>query len=264
MMRHAPTTILALCLFASACGKDEPAKPLAQKKEELAVPEKSEAPSSQTLVIESSSSEVGFEMEAPMERQFGEIPPSAVTGQLTIDPTDITKSTGLVDVDLDELVIYQEAADDDGEFGERTKSDLQNEHMKDWLEIGPDAPPEDAKKNKLAQFSLEKVTDASASDITQMNGSERKVTFTGEGEFRLHQRVSKKSVPFEATFHYDGDALTSVDVQTTKPLLVDLAEHDVRPRTAFGKLAEKTLDAMAPKVAKEAEVSVAFTAKPKL
>ena len=40
-----------------------------------------------------------------------------------------------------------------------------------------------------------------------------------------------------------------------------LDEYDVRPRKGFGVLAAKTLDALAPKVAKAAEVTVEFSAK---
>jgi hypothetical protein len=53
----------------------------------------------------------------------------------------------------------------------------------------------------------------------------------------------------------------SVTVKSVKPFTVNLAEHDVKPRDTFGKLALKTLDALAPKVAKEALVSLDLTAK---
>ena len=42
---------------------------------------------------------------------------------------------------------------------------------------------------------------------------------------------------------------------------VGLAEHDVRPREALGKLAKKTLKLVAPKLAKEAAVSLELSAQ---
>ena len=47
-----------------------------------------------------------------------------------------------------------------------------------------------------------------------------------------------------------------------QPLTIGLDEYDVRPRTGFGKLAARTLEALAPKVAKFAEVHLEFVAKP--
>ncbi len=57
------------------------------------------------------------------------------------------------------------------------------------------------------------------------------------------------------------DAPTGLTVRSLAPLSIDLDEYDVRPRTGFGKLAAKTLQAMSPKVAKAAEVSLEFSAK---
>jgi hypothetical protein len=94
----------------------------------------------------------------------------------------------------------------------------------------------------------------------KMSGTERKVRFTAKGEFSLHQRRALKAVELEATFWFSGGRPTGVAVKSVKPFPVDLAEHEVRPRDAFGKFALKTLAELAPKVAKEAAVVVDFTA----
>jgi hypothetical protein len=52
-------------------------------------------------------------------------------------------------------------------------------------------------------------------------------------------------------------------VRTLEPLRIGLEEFDVRPREAFGKLAQKTLDALGTKVAKEAPLQVEFSARVK-
>nr|MCH9686279.1 hypothetical protein [Deltaproteobacteria bacterium] len=152
--------------------------------------------------------------------------------------------------------------DDAGQFGARDKSDLQNEHMRDWLEIGDDVPAADLAKNRTVQFSLLEVTDASATDILAMPGATRTVTFTAKGQMLLHQHQTSKTVKMEAQFTFEGDTPRALTVRSLSPLPVGLAEHDVRPRTGFGALAKKTLGAMSSKVGEQAQVSVSFSAVP--
>lgn len=95
-----------------------------------------------------------------------------------------------------------------------------------------------------------------------LSGPQRKVTATVTGDFLLHQHKTAKTAKVELTFDMDGDAITGLRVKTVEPFAVGLAEHDVRPREAFGRFAQKTLDVLAPKVAKEALVGVTFEAKP--
>jgi hypothetical protein len=73
--------------------------------------------------------------------------------------------------------------------------------------------------------------------------------------------MSEKTAKLEAVFKYKGDKPESVTVKTIEPFGVNLEEHDVKPREAFGKLAKQTLEILAPKVAKEAMVSLEFSAK---
>jgi len=247
-------TLLALC----ACGSEH-APPLAEKREEIKPVEK-KTPTAVSFVVEDPDAKVTFTMEAPFERQDGEVPASAVTGSFDVDLSDLSKSTGLINVDIAELAIYQQSAEEAGNYGERSKSDLQNEHMRDWLEIGDDAPAEDAKKNRLIQFAIANVENPSVASLSAAGGATQTITFTAVGEFRLHQRVATKKAEIEATFHFEGEFPTSVDVKTVKPLKLELAEYDVHPRKGFGKLADKTLEMMAPKVARDADVNVQFHA----
>jgi len=243
----------------AACG-GEPVK-LAQKAEKLEI-EAPKSKGSQRFVVDPATSKLGFDMEAPIEKIRGKVPASALTGELFVDLTDITKTTGLVRVDISELELFQRTAAEEGqEFGEEKKEPKQNEHARAWLEIGPDTPPEQLAKNKLIEFSLSTVQDASATDVTKLTGAERKVTFTASGEFLLHQRKAAKSVKLAATFKFAGDQATEVAIKSLEPLAIGLDEYDVRPREGFGKLAQKTLAALSPKVAKEAEVSLEFVAR---
>lgn len=255
---HARTLSLAVVLLA-ACG-GEPVK-LAQKAEKLEI-EAPKSKGSQRYAIDPATTRLGFDMEAPIEKIRGKVPASAMTGELFVDPSDITRTTGLVHVDISELELFQRAAPAEGQpFGEEKKEPKQNEHARQWLEISPDTPPEQLAKNTKIEFSLAQITDASATDLTKLTGAERKVTFTATGEFLLHQRKATKSVKLEATFKFAGDQAQEVTVKSLEPLQIGLDEYDVRPREGFGKLAAKTLAALSPKVAKFAEVSIEFTAK---
>ena len=255
--RIAPVLTLALL---AACG-GEPVK-LAEKAEKLEV-QAPKAPEVVHLAVDSATSKLGFDMEAPLEKIRGKVPATALTGEVWFDPTDLAKSRGLVHLDLTDLELFQrQAPEGGGEFGEEVKNDTQNEHAREWLEIGPDAPAEEKAKNVKIEFALSKLTDLSATDVTKLTGPERKVTFTATGDFLLHQRKAEKSAKLEVTFRYDGDKLKEVHVKSVAPLEIGLDEYDVRPRSGFGKLAAKTLEQLSPKVAKFAEVNLEFVAKP--
>lgn len=252
-------TLLTLSSLLLACG-GEPVK-LAEQAEKLAI----EAPKSagaRRFVVDSSDGVLGFDMDAPIEKIRGRVPASALTGEIFVDTTDLAKTTGLVHVDLRELELFQRKADAEGQpFGEETKNETQNQHAREWLEIGPDAPADALAKNALIEFSLRELKDLSATNLDKLTGAERKVSFTATGEFLLHQRKASKSVKLEATFTYVGDQPSSVHIKSLEALEVGLDEYDVHPREAFGKLAAKTLQTLSPKVAKAAAVHLEFTAK---
>lgn len=251
--------LLSLYSLLLACG-GEPVK-LAEQAEKLTI----EAPKSlgaRRFVVEAVGGELGFDMDAPVEKIRGRVPSSALSGELFIDPADLSKATGLVQVDLRELELFQRKADAEGKpFGEETKNETQNQHAREWLEIGPGAPADALKKNALIEFSLRELKDLSTTDLGQLKGADRKVTFTAIGEFLLHQRKASKSVQLEAIFTFVGETPTSLHVKSLEPLEIGLDEYDVHPREAFGKLAAKTLQALSPKVAKAAAVHLEFTAK---
>lgn len=248
----------ALLLGAAGCD-DKPATALAPTATALGSAQPA-ARGATKLTVDKASSLVEITMDAPIEKIGGKIA-GAAEGEINVDPSDLTKTTGKLVVDISGLELFQKVADDKGEFGEEKKSDLQNKHARDWLQIGEDAPAKEKADFSRSEFLLNKVESASATDLTKMTGPERKVTLKLSGDFLLHGRKSSKTVEVEATFQVEGDKITSVAVKTTQPFAAGLAEHDVHPRTGFSVLAEKGLDALGQKVAKEAQVSVAFTAK---
>lgn len=262
-MNHNPLGIscLLVALAASAlAGCDNtPTAPLAPSATALA-PTKPAAAAAKKFSVDKASSKIDFMMEAPQEKIRGRVP-TALDGDLQIDLTDLSKTTGLLHVDISGIELFQTKADDAGKFGEETKSDLQNTHARTWLEISDDAPPEAKKTNSMVEFAIRSIESVSEKDVTKMTGPTRKVTVKAKGDLLLHGRKTEKTTELEATFTFDGDKPVSVAIKTTKPFGVGLAEHDVRPRDKFGSLAQKTLEVLAPKVAKEAQVSIDFNAK---
>jgi hypothetical protein len=214
------------------------------------------------LVVDSASSKVTFLMEAPIEKISGEAPGS-VEGKLSLDPADVAKSSGLIKVDLDKLTLYQQRrSDEQSEFGERKKSDRQNEHARGWLEIGEDAPADIRQANRFAEFRINELQDVSAK-LMELSGAERKLNATAVGDVRLHGRKLAKRAKVELTVTFDGDKPKSVRVRSLEPLVLGLEDFDVRPREAFGKLAQATLQSLGSKVAVAAPIEVDFTASVK-
>ncbi len=251
---------LVVPALALAGCESEPSAPLAPTASALA-PAKPASAQAMKFAVDKATSKIEFTMEAPQEKIRGRVA-GASEGDLNVDLSDVSKTTGLVVVDISGIELYQAVVNDEGELGEEKKSDLQNEHARQWLEISPDAPEEARKKNSRVEMSITKIDGVTPGvDVTKMTGASRKVTFKATGDFLLHGRKTTKTVDMEATFTFDGDKAKSVALRTTAPFAVGLAEHDVHPREGFGKLAQKTLEILAPKVAKEAKVTVELTAK---
>lgn len=255
-----------------ACNKEKPAEqqqlaPVASAPLEEAMPK---APSALAFAVDPSSSSFTFLMDSALEKIDGDAPQS-LSGDLYVDPSDLTKSTALVKADLGKLTLYQQKrADEKGAYGERSKSDLQNKHARGWLELDAvdhEVTEEQAASNRVAELKILKLENPSANDVTKLSGPERKVTASVSGDFRLHGRKATKSAKIELTFKYSGDKLEAVEVKTLEPFLVTLEEFEVHPRDATGKLVKRLSDALASnlkgKVAAEAPVKVSFVAKAK-
>jgi hypothetical protein len=260
-MRVAAFRSAFLLLFLLGCKKQEPEN-LAPTAASL-TPAQPPAAKATAVAIDSGSSRVSFSMAAPVEKISGEAPGS-VEGELFVDLEDVTRSTGLVRVDLDKLTLYQEQREDEkSSFGEKTKNDTQNQHARTWLEISDDVPEPLRQANRHAEFKILRLENSSQTNILQSGAGERRVTATVVGDFRLHGRKNEKRVPVELVFKSSAKGLESLTVKTLEPLPIGLEEYDVRPREAFGKLAQKTLDALGSKVAKTAPLQVEFSARPK-
>jgi hypothetical protein len=259
MMRKLPLVVLGLACALGAC-REKPSKELAPAASALA-PASKATEASRTFVVDTDASQVTFQMDAPLEKIYGAVD-NAASGELFVDLADLTKTRGLVRVDLEKLVLTQQKREaESAEFGEKTKSDLQNQHARAWLEISEDAPAEQRKQNALVEFKIVEVVDPSERNVLTLTGPRREVTATVKGEFLLHQRKAPKQAKVKVAFEFDGETPKAVTITTVEPFEVNLEEHDVRPREAFGKLAEATLETVGKKVDKTPGVTLNMRAK---
>src|SRR4051812_46691398 len=181
-MRDAKYRLLlgVLCLGGTLSGCKE--KPSAQLAPTASALQAAPAAASAThFSVDSASSKVTFLMDSPLEKIDGDAS-GGLSGDLFVDLSDLSKSTALVKVDLQKLVLYQQKrADDKGTYGERAKSDLQNTHARNWLQIVAregDVTPEQAEANRWAEFKIDRLDNASLSNVAGASGPERKLTAT--------------------------------------------------------------------------------------
>src|SRR5262245_32818308 len=149
-----PLMMLAWAMQAGGC-EDKPSSPLAPSATALA-PARTAAAAARQFAIDKASSKVDFMMPAPVEKIRGRVH-GATEGNIQVDTSDITKTSGLLTVDISGIELYQTVADDKGNFGEEKKSDLQNKHARSWLEIAEDAPEDARKKNSRVEFSISSI-----------------------------------------------------------------------------------------------------------
>lgn len=265
-MRSIRTWIVLSCTAAlaatglAACDSGPSEDELAEESKSLEADE-AKTDMSKKLVVDPATSDVSFLMEAPLEHIRGRAPKS-MQGELFVDFDDVTKSNGLVKVDLMQLELFQTKREsEDSEFGEEEKNAKQNAHMRTWLQISEDAPEDVREDNRWVEYKITKIGNASEKNIADMEGAERTITADVTGELRLHGRKTTKTAEMELTFVFEGDEPVAMKAKSLEPVDVGLKEHDVRPRSAFDKLAQKTLSALGEKVAESAPVEIAFEAK---
>src|SRR5687767_2623886 len=101
-----PVLVVAVALVG--CDKKSNAN-LAPSSTALSAP--TAAAGSTPLAIDAAGSKVTFLMNAPIEKIFGEANDST-KGDVFVNPKDVTKTTAIIKVDLDKLVLFQQKRED--------------------------------------------------------------------------------------------------------------------------------------------------------
>lgn len=247
---------VALALSLVSCGNKEP-RQLAPKATSSALDASTPlTPAAVELKVKPSGN-VTFIMDAPIEKIFGKVP-NAVSGSLFVDLTDLTKTTGNVVVDLSSLdLVQRKRADEKSEYGEEKREPDQIDHARQWLEIDDKVAQDARSRNRRVEFRIDSVTEASKKDVSRETGDVT-VNIVANGDFLLHQRVSKKTVELEVTLGVEGGKPKAMRLKTKRPFPVSLPDHDIGPRDDVGKV----LKELAPKVAKDAQIELDLQLSP--
>lgn len=254
-------------MVLAGCEEKKPPLPTAPSASALA-PSSASAPTASTLklAIDEGKSIASLDMPAPKEHIVAKVQSSS--GSLALVPGDLPKTRGEVKFDLTTLTTSTFKDDRDKD---------QTAHARTWLEVadGEKAPlPEDVKaQNRYAVFAIRSIENASATDLAKVEPTKapdgtdvREVKLLAKGELLIHGHKVDRDVEVKATFGYPAgapaDKPSSVTVVTTKPSRVVLAEHDVKPRDATGKLAKDFFHLLGTKVADTADVTLYLRLRP--
>jgi hypothetical protein len=263
MHRLLIAALISTAAFATGCKKGDEAAPM-PKSEPLAASMPDPAGKTVTYAIEPKS-KTAIDMPAPKERIKAET--EGAKGQLHVDLASLGKTRGDIYIDVATLSTHTFGNDDDK---------TQTHHALTWLQV--DETMSDAaerEKNRWAHFAIRSIDGLSAPDAKSIapqkegNDDVRTVSLTAHGDFELHQHAAKapKDVQLDVKMHYPAGAPadskpTSIEIKTRSPLVITLADHDVKPRDSQGIIAQKAFGLLGTKVADVANVSIDLRAQP--
>jgi hypothetical protein len=253
--------VAALAVALPACDKkEEPAGAPTVAASSIAPPTPPAGPKTLRFSLDPGG-KTSVDMPAPKERIRAQT--TATKGELTVDPSDLEKTRGQVKVDLFTLSTHT--------FDDDKKDKSQTEHAHNWLEAGDLVSAEVKEANRWVIYTIRGVDGVATHDLAQVpvthlaTDDGRTVVARVKGDFFLHGHSVPKDVPVEVVFHYPtGQAAsappTRVEIHTKTPLHVVLADHDVKPRDGFGKLAQASFSLLGTKVAETADVTLDLSA----
>ncbi len=190
-----------------------------------------------------------FLIDAPLESIKGLS--AKFRGEVDFDATDVSKSHGDVDLDLDDLKTET--------FGNKDKDTAQTEHAHNWLEIGADAKDRDT--NRWARFtfnSVESAVPAKLADAPEQNGG-RTLKVIAKGDMWLHGITSPKTIKLTVVVRGPLSAPTAIEIKTDEPIRISLKEHDVKPRDVAGKFLSGALEKVGKKIDDVVQISLAVS-----
>jgi hypothetical protein len=254
---------MALAVLASGCKKEAPDPP--PPAAPLAMSSASSSAGSVDYVIDASG-KTSIDMPAPSERIKGAT--TGARGVLHVDRADLSKTRGDVFIDLATLTTTT--------FGDAEKDTTQTHHAHTWLQMDDMVKdPAVRERNRWVHFAIRSIDGLSAPDLAKVppvrvgTDDVRTVALVAHGDLEVHSLPSRgsKEAPLEIRFHVPAGAPaetqpTSIEVVSKGPLVITLAEHDVKPRDAEGIVAQKAFNLLGTKVADVANVSVDLVAKP--
>jgi YceI-like domain len=197
-------------------------------------------------------SAVTFLIDAPLEKIKGRF--GGTVGTLDLDSMFLNQTKGSFTVDLDGFKTST--------FGDESKDASQTEHMKNWLEIGPDVDEKVRERNRYAQFTITSISDVSVNNVDKIptRNQQRIVTMKVNGNLQLHGVTSQKTVDIVLTFVGSPEELAFLRIGTAHPFQISLKEHDIKPRDLAGRFLAGALEKVGQKIDDTVQISLDFKA----
>jgi hypothetical protein len=247
-------------LVVAGCGKKDDPQPAGALASSLSA---SKADPS-AMVVKYAIGEKGttaIDMPAPKERIKAQT--TAMAGSLEVDLMHLASSRGEIKADLTTFSTHT--------FDDGTADTKQTRDARTWLEVTVDGTTNES--FRWATFAIRSVDGLSSETVTKVpptnDGTEdiRTVTMTVHGDFLVHGRAVPKDATVDVEFRYPSGAAPEskprgIHVKTKTPMRIVLADHDIKPRDPFGKVAQKSLFLLGTKVADTADVTFDIQATP--
>jgi len=189
-----------------------------------------------------------FVINAPLEKIKGRT--GGVEGTIDLDSMFLNQSKGSFTVDLDTFATNT--------FGDESKDTSQTEHMKNWLEIGPDVDDKVRERNRYATFTITSISDVSVNNVDNIpsTNDERVVTMKVNGDLLLHGVKSPKTIDLWLAFVGKPEEMAFLLIRTVRPFTFSLKEHDIKPRDVTGKFLAGALEKVGQKIDDTVQVSL--------
>ncbi|MBX3192714.1 MAG: hypothetical protein KF819_37365 [Labilithrix sp.] len=255
---------VAVTFAVSGC-EEKKTTPLAAAASSLAPSTASPASKTMKFAIDPKST-TSIDMPAPKEHIKAGTDGAA--GTLEVDVANLANTRGEVKADLTTLATKT--------FGDGDKDKKQTDHARTWLEVADGEegklPDELKAQHRYAVYAIRSVDNLSAADLSKVPATKdgadevRSVTATVHGELLIHGHKVDKDAEVEVQFRYPAggaaDKPKSLSIKSKTPLRATLAEHDVKPRDGFGKIAKGAFNLLGTKVADTADISLDLRATP--
>lgn len=223
----------------------------------VAAPSAAAVPPVTQMRIEPLSGNMGLVIVAPNETIKGRA--SLITGMIDLDLADVTRTRGSIGVDLTTLKMSS--------FGDPAKDKKQSDHAQAWLEIVGDVAPSFKERYRYATFAIREVVAIGEHRVDKWpstkgpDGEVRTAAVTVKGDLGVHGKSVAKEIPMVAilTFRTGETIPIKLEMRSTAPMTVTLAQHDIAPKDLPGMAAKGLLGK---RVGETAELSIGFLATP--
>lgn len=276
---------MAALVLLAACSRPDPPPERTEPWPAVAVQKATAALVARYRIAPASHLEVSL---ATREAKLaGRIP--GVDGALQLDLLDLRRSQGTLRIDVGALRF--DVPDEVGEARQQT-SEAQN-----WLDLGSSQPESARRRKRWAEFVVTRVSASEAvaahegkrrptrrpdieaptpppssdpppADAPDARAAEtREVRLEVTGDLTFHGYRVEHTAAILLRLHYPEPASpetkpTRVEIQSRRPVLVPLAEYDVKPRDASGTFVAAGMKMLGTKVGRDARVSIRLVASP--